>query len=170
MQFNMLHHSRRWDRSLQWLCQPLPLAYLTALVLLAFFTVMLAACTGQTSPGGQPPPSAHASPGVATETRINSLDQTPAVHMGVNTFVQSTITLPKGSKLRLIDDGQYLHVMFNGMWENNKAHMATEPGAPTVQRLYVNGNSVEIGPFSTAGTFHLYCVIHPGMNLTVVVE
>jgi plastocyanin len=25
-------------------------------------------------------------------------------------------------------------------------------------------------PFETAGTFKLYCPIHPGMNLTVMVE
>ena len=27
-----------------------------------------------------------------------------------------------------------------------------------------------IGPFNTAGTFHLYCTVHQGMNLTVIVQ
>jgi hypothetical protein len=90
--------------------------------------------------------------------------------MGVSTFAQSSVTIPKGSKLRLIDDGPYVHVLFNGMWENNKQHMVKETGAPSVQRLIVKGNPVEIGPFSTAGTFHIYCVIHPAMNLTVTVH
>jgi hypothetical protein len=90
--------------------------------------------------------------------------------MGVSTFVQSTTTISKGSKLRIIDDGPYVHVLFNGMWQNNNMHMATEPGAPTVNRLIVKGNYVDIGPFSIAGTFHIYCVVHPGMNLTVIVH
>ncbi len=28
----------------------------------------------------------------------------------------------------------------------------------------------EIGPFTTAGIYHLYCSIHVGMNLTIVVQ
>jgi plastocyanin len=39
-----------------------------------------------------------------------------------------------------------------------------------VNRLIVKGNSVEIGPFNAAGTFHIICVVHPGMNLMVVVH
>ncbi len=34
----------------------------------------------------------------------------------------------------------------------------------------VNGGTVEIGPFNTAGEFDIYCTIHVDMNLTVVVE
>jgi len=29
---------------------------------------------------------------------------------------------------------------------------------------------VEIGPFTTTGVFHIYCTLHTGMNLTIVVE
>ncbi len=93
-----------------------------------------------------------------------------AVHMGVSTFVQSSIVISKGSKLKLIDDGAFTHILSNGQWENNTPHPATEAGAPSVQNVQVNGNTVEIGPFNTAGTFHLYCTIHPGMNLTVIVQ
>jgi plastocyanin len=46
----------------------------------------------------------------------------------------------------------------------------TEPGAPVMHGLDLKGGSVAIGPFTTAGTFHLYCTIHQGMNLTVVVQ
>jgi len=94
----------------------------------------------------------------------------PAIHLGIGNFAQSTVTISKGSKLLLIDDGQFPHVLSNGTWVNNRPHPATEAGAPHVQILNVNGNSVEIGPFNTAGTFHLYCTIHPGMNLTIVVQ
>lgn len=49
------------------------------------------------------------------------------------------------------------------------ARPANEPGAPTVSNVQVNGKSIEVGPFTTAGTYHIYCVVHQGMNLTVVV-
>jgi len=145
-------------------------------VLGAFFTVVLAACSiGTPSTGAQTPPATHTPPaGQATATSATSNGQMPTVHMGVDDFAQSTITIPKGSTLRLVDDVQSLHVLFNGTWENKKPHMATEPGAPVVNRLVVGaphkGDTVEIGPFTTAGTFHIYCVIHPGMTLTVVVQ
>jgi len=58
----------------------------------------------------------------------------------------------------------------NGTWMNNTPHPAKESGAPSVQQVYVNGNSIKIGPFTTAGTFHIYCTIHPGMDLTVIVQ
>ena len=99
-----------------------------------------------------------------------SVNGAPAVHLGVSNFAQSSVTVPKGSKLLLIDDGSFPHILRNGMWENNTPQPATEAGAPSVQNVQVNGSSVEIGPFNTAGTFHIYCTIHPGMNLTVIVQ
>jgi plastocyanin len=92
------------------------------------------------------------------------------VHLGISNFVQSTVTISKGSTLQLIDDGQFPHILQNGVWVNNTPHPAKEPGAPSVQQVQVNGNSIEIGPFTTAGTFHIYCTIHPGMDLTVIVQ
>jgi len=94
----------------------------------------------------------------------------PAVHMGVSTFAQSSVTISKGSKLLLIDDGSFLHILQNGQWENTTPHAATEAGVPSVQNVQVNSNTVEIGPFFTAGTFHIYCTIHVGMNLTIIVQ
>ena len=98
-----------------------------------------------------------------------SIAQEPTVHMGVCYFVQSSVDVPKGSKLMLIDDGAYVHILSNGSWVNGTPKPAKEPGAPTVNNLQINGNNVEIGPFATAGTFHIYCSIHPNMNLTIVV-
>lgn len=134
----------------RWLATPL--TGLAGFVLGAFLTAMLAAMAVQPSAG---------------PTSVNG---TPAVHMSITSFVQSTVTISKGSKLLLIDDGQFPHILNNGTWVNNTPHPATESGAPTLNNLNVNGNSVEIGPFNTAGTFHIYCTIHPGMNLTVVVQ
>lgn len=108
-----------------------------------------------------------ATPATGNATTVNG---EPAVHMGVSNFAQSSVTIPKGSKLLLIDDGSFLHILNNGQWKNDTPHPATEVGAPSVQNVQVNGNTVEIGPFNTAGTFHIYCTIHPGMNLTIIVQ
>jgi plastocyanin len=94
----------------------------------------------------------------------------PTVHMSAGNFSQPSVTLSKGSKLLLVDDVSVLHILANGSWQNGAAKPASEPGAPTVNNVQVNGNSTEIGPFATAGTYHIYCTVHQGMNLTVIVQ
>jgi hypothetical protein len=94
----------------------------------------------------------------------------PTVHMSAGNFSQSSVTIPKGSKLLLVDDVAVLHILSNGTWENGVPKTAKEPGAPTITNIQVNGNSVEVGPFTTAGTYHIYCTVHQGMNLTVIVQ
>ncbi len=95
-----------------------------------------------------------------------------SVHMGETTFTQPSVTISKGSSLNLIDDVAVLHLISNGSWVNNVAQPATEPGAPTVSNLQFNaaGQSMTVGPFNTAGTYHLYCSVHLNMNLTVIVQ
>ena len=95
----------------------------------------------------------------------------PTVHMSVTSFVQNVVLVPKGSKLKLVDDGQYQHILQNGMWTaDGSAKTVTEAGAPTLNNVTVNGGSLEIGPFATAGVYHIYCTIHQKMNLTIVVD
>ena len=42
--------------------------------------------------------------------------------------------------------------------------------ASGLDNLDSKGGSLEIGPFTTAGIFHIYYTIHRGMNLTIVVQ
>lgn len=121
---------------------------LAGLIVLCLVTALVVACSG---PGG----------GGSTD-----------VHMGNTNFVQTSITISKGSSLNLIDDVAVVHVISNGSWKNGTSDTAIEPGAPTVNNLQFSsaGQSQMIGPFNTAGTFHLYCLIHEDMNLTVVVK
>lgn len=94
-----------------------------------------------------------------------------AVHMNDARFAQPSISIKKGDRLTLIDDALTPHIIANGTWENGTAHSVRELGAPQVKDMQINGNSSQtIGPFTTAGTFKLYCTIHSGMNLTVVVQ
>ena len=96
----------------------------------------------------------------------------PTAHMGNTNFMQPSITISKGSSLTLVDDVAVTHIISNGSWVNGTAKPAKEPGAPTVSNLQFTtaGQSQTIGPFSTAGTFHLYCSVHVNMNLTVIVQ
>ena len=90
--------------------------------------------------------------------------------MGDTTFMQSAITIKKGGSVNLIDDTATPHIIQNGTWDNGTAKPGKENGAPTVQQQFVGNDTHQIGPFATAGTFQLYCTIHPNMNLTVTVQ
>jgi plastocyanin len=118
-----------------------------AILIAAIAQPAATASTGSTTPGGE-----------------------PVVHMGPGNFLQSSVSVPKGSKLLLVDDGSFLHILTNGSWQNGQPKPAKEPQAPSVNNVQVNGNSIEIGPFTTAGTYHIYCTVHQGMNLTVIVS
>jgi plastocyanin len=94
----------------------------------------------------------------------------PTVHMNVVSFTQPSVTISKGSTLLLVDDVAVPHILANGSWQNGTATAANEPGAPSVSNVQVNASSAEIGPFTQAGTYHIYCTIHQGMNLTILVQ
>jgi plastocyanin len=101
---------------------------------------------------------------------VQLFDKTRTVHLGPGSFLQSSVTVPKGSKLLLVDDGSFTHIIANGSWVNGAPQPQQEPGAPMVNNVQVSGGSIEIGPFTTAGTYHLYCTVHQGMNLTIIVQ
>jgi plastocyanin len=94
----------------------------------------------------------------------------PTVHMTVDNFSQNVVLLSKGDKLLIVDDASVEHILLNGVWTNGTARTIAESGAPVVHNVDITGGSVQIGPFNTAGIFHIYCAIHQGMNLTIVVQ
>ena len=122
---------------------------LIAFISLGLVTVLFVACGGSGGGGG----------GGSTD-----------VHLGASNFVQSSVTTSKGSSLNMIDDTGSVHIIQNGSWVNGTPRPAKEPGAPTVQVQFNGNDSHTVGPFNTAGTYHLYCTIHPNMNLTVTVQ
>src|SRR5258708_13404864 len=93
------------------------------------------------------------------------------VHMSNTNFVQSSITIKKGESITLVADTFISHVIANGTWENGTSKPSKEPGAPVINNVSIGANNSEtIGPFTTARSFKISCTIHPGMNLTVVVQ
>jgi plastocyanin len=104
----------------------------------------------------------------ATTTSVSS---NGIVHMGQTTFSQSSITIAKGGKLKLINDSASYHILANGSWINGQAVLQSSTGGPAVKNVGVaNGTSITIGPFTNAGTYHLLCTVHPNMNLTIIVK
>jgi len=93
------------------------------------------------------------------------------VHTQGTSFVQSSITISKGSMLTIVDDDATFHIIANGSWVNGVPTPTSESGAPTANNMQLSNNgSIQIGPFNTAGTYHLYCTIHQNMSLTVQVQ
>jgi plastocyanin len=90
--------------------------------------------------------------------------------MGAVDFLQHSVTIQKGDMLNLVDDTSSTHIITNGSWVNGVPRPGKKPGAPTVNQTYNGNDSASIGPFNTAGIFHLYCTIHQNMNLTVTVQ
>src|SRR5579885_3449388 len=129
---------------------------LLAFAFLCMITMLVVACGGTSSGTG---------PG-------SSSSENATVHMGQTNFDQSSVTISKGGTVTLVSDTSSVHIISNGQWVNGVAKPGKEPGAPTVNNVQFtsSGESKVIGPFNTAGTFHLYCSVHPGMQLTIIVQ
>jgi plastocyanin len=114
--------------------------------------------------------AALAPPGAAAAT--TDANGVATVHLGISNFSPTVVTVAKGGTLKLLDDGTFGHKLGSGTWVNGQPMPKKEAGAPFVTNLSVNGTgkSVEIGPFTTAGTYHIYCSIHSGMMLTITVQ
>ena len=128
---------------------------LLAFAFLCMISVLVVACGGTT-----------------TGTGSGSSSGNATVHMGQTNFDQSSVTISKGGTVTLVSDTSSVHIISNGQWVNGVAKPGKEPGAPTVDNVQFTsaGESKVIGPFNTAGTFHLYCSVHPGMQLTIIVQ
>ncbi|MHB8600626.1 MAG: cupredoxin domain-containing protein [Ktedonobacteraceae bacterium] len=114
---------------------------------------------------------AGASGTTGTTTGSSTSGTVVTVKAGLTNFLQSSVTLNKGDTLQIVNTASDIHIISLGSWVNGGPVPATEPGAPKVlnEQLPANG-TLTIGQFNTAGTYHLYCTIHIGMNLTVVVK
>lgn len=108
-------------------------------------------------------------PGVPSTAAATPAGVVP-VGMSPSDFTRSSVTVGVGDVLRLVDDGPFLHVLANGTWTDGRARAAREPGAPVLDNMRVNGTSIDVGPFTKAGTYQYFCPIHPGMDLAVTVR
>ena len=71
----------------------------------------------------------------------------------------------------MVNDAAVIHIIENGSWNSSGvAEPAIEPAAPKVEDQVSGNMSQTVGPFNMVGTYHLYCSVHPGMNLTIIVQ
>lgn len=93
------------------------------------------------------------------------------VDMGSSSFVQTSVTLSSGQALHLVDpqDSGGTHNLCLGQ----NGTCASDPNGPTALggsgMMFSPGTTKDI-TFSTAGTYHITCTIHPSMNLSVTVQ
>lgn len=123
---------------------------LFGIVLFGLFSVLFAACA------------------IVDTANLNA--NIPTVNMGGASFLQTSVTIKKGDKLNLVDQSSSPHIITNGSWVNGVAKPSKEANAPSINQNFAGSDSAAVGPFTNAGTFHLYCTIHPGMDLTVTVK
>jgi len=95
----------------------------------------------------------------------------PAVHMTPTTFAPNVVLASTGSSLQIVADSSAKHILDYGRWDaSGVAHPLSESGAPPLHDMVMTGGSMELGPFTASGVYHIYCTIHQGMYLTIVVE
>ena len=137
------------------------------LAALAFGSILLVACarpgTTTASTGGSGAPTATQAPSCPTGNTVKT---------NASNFEQACITLKKGDMLKIVQDtGSVIHELDYGQWSGGSGKTVAPPsGAPAMKGLKITTPSTNIGPFTTAGTYHIYCIIHPGMDLTVIVK
>jgi plastocyanin len=119
----------------------------TGLILLGLLTVVLASCSIR-----------EASPVSGPTAKLMGAD-----------FLQDTMTIKKGESIIFMNESTSPHIIENGAWVGGSMKKEVETGAPTVNMNIAANADETTPPFNTAGTFKLYCPIHPGMNLTVIV-
>jgi plastocyanin len=144
------------------------------LALFALGSIMLAGCgiqdTATNTNGGTTPTS---NVGGTTPTPGgggNGNCSNGTVHTLLTTFQESCVNVAKGSNLQVVPSVTSFHILTNGSWVNNNQVPMNEAGAPTVNNVQLTSSTISIGPFTTAGTYHIYCTVHPNMNLTVIVK
>ena len=95
----------------------------------------------------------------------------PQVRMGLSTFIDTTVTVHQGQSIVLVDTVSSTHIVTNGKWDGSTPVSKVEAGAPKVDVTIANeGQQQSIGPFTSPGSFQLFCTVHPGMNLDVSVK
>ncbi len=127
----------------------------------SLFTIMLlafAACGG----------SAASNSGSSSSTANSN-----TITMGQSNFVGSTsVTIKAGQSVNFVDPSSSGGTHILAIGTNGTFTSAT--GAPTslntASGLTINAGQTQTIVFPTAGVYHVTCIIHPAMNVTVTVN
>jgi plastocyanin len=108
--------------------------------------------------------------GIFLPTVIVSTPKPPppnTVGMNYMDFSKDVVTLHRGEHLTFVNSSRNIHAVGPGQ---NGQVVSPVPGEPITGFHMMETNAVyKTGPWLTLGKFHITCIIHPMMNLTVVV-
>ena len=93
------------------------------------------------------------------------------VTLGAASFSITSISIKKGSTITFLNDPNTgaLHILVMGQsGQEESENNAPDFGGAAGHRTEA-GDSWTTPPWSTAGTYHVACTVHPVMNLTVIV-
>lgn len=123
---------------------------LFTIFILAITTVLLVACGSTSNP---------------TSTNPNTIRAVGG------TFALSSLSIRKGSTITFVDDpnNPALHILTIGQNGQDEAQRGAPDFGGTAGHTIQGGDSWITPPWNTAGTYHVTCTVHPGMNLTVIV-
>src|SRR5258708_2196712 len=94
---------------------------------------------------------------------------TETVHLAAATFAPNIIALHAGETLTVVGDSPTPHILANGSWSaSNQQKPGAEPGAPAINNVMVNNNTVVLGPFTPAGTHHISSFVPPPITLPIL--
>lgn len=108
----------------------------------------------------------------SSESTLKSTSNTPnIVRSDGNIFTPSSLSIKKGNRITFVNDSNtgatfILAIGQNGQDESTNG--SPDFGGTAGIRLDV-GSSWTSPPWNTAGIYHVTCIVHPGMNLTVIV-
>jgi plastocyanin len=101
----------------------------------------------------------------------STLPKATSVQMGSSNFIQQEVSITKGQSVNLVNSPGSNHIIANGQWLNGAQQKVKEANAPTENDVNIAASSsLQVGPFTTPGDYHIYCTIHPGMTLTIHVK
>lgn len=103
--------------------------------------------------------------GGASSGAANELD------LESTTFGQSSVTISSGQALHIVDSADSggthdLCIGQNGTCESNPSGPSELAGPG----MMISPGTTKDITFSTAGTYHITCTIHPNMNVTITVN
>ncbi|HZC05618.1 MAG TPA: hypothetical protein VE338_08250 [Ktedonobacterales bacterium] len=95
------------------------------------------------------------------------------VRMGISSFLQQQVTIKAGESVKFVDSAQAGGIHYLCVGQNQRCQPT--PGTPAQLAnpqglLFKNGQPPALIQFKTPGVYKVICLIHPGMEVTVVVK
>lgn len=95
------------------------------------------------------------------------------VRLGISAFLTSRVTIKAGQSVRFVDSAASGGIHYLCVGKDQRCEPTTGTPAQLSNPnglLFQNGDAPVDITFKKPGTYHVICIIHPGMEMTVVVK